>query len=280
MNNTGKNIKHLRTQKGLNQKELGIVLGVSQTSIAHYERGTREPNIETLKRLSNLFTISIDEITGNSVLHVKDKINDVLELNEELIEALLHKDDKTFIELFQNTIIGSFSIDFIIEEIIQKILYKVGDLWEKGLITEADEHYATNQIRRVISFISINNINIIKNKVALSMSVGSEKHTLGIEIINMYLESQGVKSIYLGSSVGFRSFEAFIREYKPDFINLSITLNQHLNHLIGLVEFLLERFKDKITIIIGGQGTKNLTPFPQSNIHIINDVESLKQFIK
>lgn len=58
MNTLGKNIKQSRMSKGLSQIELSNLLGVSQTSVAHYEKGTRQPTIETLVKLSLLFEVS------------------------------------------------------------------------------------------------------------------------------------------------------------------------------------------------------------------------------
>lgn len=53
-------IKELRMEKELNQTELGNLLNVSQRSISFYESGERDPDTETLKKLSEIFNCSID----------------------------------------------------------------------------------------------------------------------------------------------------------------------------------------------------------------------------
>ena len=141
MQQTGSIIKYLRKKNKMNQRELGELLGVSQTSIAHYEAGTREPNIETLKLLSQAFGESIDVIIGNSQLL---KNETPLELNltaikSEILSALINKDDRTFLQLFTERIIGNYSIEFIIEDIVRDVQYEIGELWYLGEITEADE---------------------------------------------------------------------------------------------------------------------------------------------
>ena len=281
MKNTGKNIKFLRTQKGLNQKQLGELLGVSQTSVAHYEAGTREPNIETLKLLSGIFNQTIDAIIGNTtlLLDISKEIKDINDINDYLIDALLIKDDKKVLDLFHQNIIGVFDLQTIIEDIISIVLYKIGDLWYQGDISEADEHYATNQMRKVVSYMSVTSVNQIKNRTALTMSIGSEKHTLGIEIVNMYLESIGVKTIYLGTSVQFKSFESLIEEYKPEFIFLSITLNENINHLLALVDFLVSKFGNTITIGLGGQATSDLPRNDYNNVHIVPNLRGLVDLV-
>lgn len=59
------NIKTLRKSNKLSQEKLAQYLGVSQTSIAHYEKGDRQPTIQSLIRLSKIFDVTIDELVGN-----------------------------------------------------------------------------------------------------------------------------------------------------------------------------------------------------------------------
>lgn len=58
-------LKELRVQKCVTQKEAADAIGCSVNTYSRYERGEREPDIETLKRLSKYFDSSIDHITCN-----------------------------------------------------------------------------------------------------------------------------------------------------------------------------------------------------------------------
>jgi transcriptional regulator with XRE-family HTH domain len=60
------NIRKLRTEKGLTQKELGVILNVSARSVGFYESGERDPDTVTLKKLADYFGVSIDYILGRS----------------------------------------------------------------------------------------------------------------------------------------------------------------------------------------------------------------------
>ena len=51
-------IYELRTQKGLSQKELGAILGVSNKAVSKWETGTAIPKTETLIKLAEVFEIS------------------------------------------------------------------------------------------------------------------------------------------------------------------------------------------------------------------------------
>jgi len=59
-------LKELREEKGLSQTKLGEALGVDQTTISQYERGVREPNIQTIKKICDFFGVSADYLLGRT----------------------------------------------------------------------------------------------------------------------------------------------------------------------------------------------------------------------
>lgn len=59
-------LKELRIEKNMTQVQLAETLGVSKGTIAMWEIGKREPNFETLDRLSDIFDKRIDYILGYS----------------------------------------------------------------------------------------------------------------------------------------------------------------------------------------------------------------------
>ena len=58
----GDKIKLYRENKKMTQSDIAKILEVSAGTISKYESGSLEPSIESLKRLANLFEISIDEL--------------------------------------------------------------------------------------------------------------------------------------------------------------------------------------------------------------------------
>jgi len=65
MSSFNTNLKAIRKQYGLSQVELAKKLNLADTSISAYELSKNEPTIDTLKNMSKLFNISIDELVGN-----------------------------------------------------------------------------------------------------------------------------------------------------------------------------------------------------------------------
>lgn len=57
----GNNIKRIRKNKGLTQKELAEKLKVNINTIQNYENGRREPKIEVIKNLGEILDVSLSE---------------------------------------------------------------------------------------------------------------------------------------------------------------------------------------------------------------------------
>ncbi|MBQ9544016.1 MAG: helix-turn-helix domain-containing protein [Clostridia bacterium] len=57
-------IKELRKKKGLSQKQLAEMLNVAATTLGYWEKEIYEPNTETLKKIADIFNVSIDYLLG------------------------------------------------------------------------------------------------------------------------------------------------------------------------------------------------------------------------
>ena len=77
-------IKQLRTEKNMLQSDVARYIGKSERLVGFYENGKRDPNTETLAKLSELFEVSIDYILCKTdVRNPGKQIDDVL--NEAMI---------------------------------------------------------------------------------------------------------------------------------------------------------------------------------------------------
>ncbi|MBE5780672.1 MAG: helix-turn-helix transcriptional regulator [Clostridiales bacterium] len=83
------NLKKLRQEKGISQKQLADVVSVSQQSINKYENHSVEPDIETMIRIADYFDTSVDYLIGHSEVNRRCEQVQPHDLNEcetELIE--------------------------------------------------------------------------------------------------------------------------------------------------------------------------------------------------
>ena len=69
-------IQQLRKSRGLTQEELAEALYVSRTAISKWESGRGYPSIDSLKEISNYFSVSIDDLlSGDKLLSIAEKEN-------------------------------------------------------------------------------------------------------------------------------------------------------------------------------------------------------------
>lgn len=75
------NLKKLREDARVSQKQLAEFIGVSQQSINKYENHNIEPDIETLIRIADYFNTSVDYLIGHTDLRRKIEVTHPYELN-------------------------------------------------------------------------------------------------------------------------------------------------------------------------------------------------------
>lgn len=104
-------LKLLREKKGVNKKELSVLLNLPYTTYVNYEAGTREPGSNVLRTISNFYDVSIDYILGitenpeKNKTNVRDEITDpnygkASNNTEEVEEKQLYDIDKPIIDKF------------------------------------------------------------------------------------------------------------------------------------------------------------------------------------
>ena len=86
----GKTLATLRKSRGMTQGDLGEKLNISAQAISKWENGTSEPDIATLKRIADIYGITVGEIIDpeNTRPEPKDEPrNDANESNEKEINT-------------------------------------------------------------------------------------------------------------------------------------------------------------------------------------------------
>ncbi len=66
MNYFGNNLRKLRLEKGLTQKELAIKLGVSSSTVNGWERKNSQPDFNTIEKICLIFNVKSDELIFNT----------------------------------------------------------------------------------------------------------------------------------------------------------------------------------------------------------------------
>ena len=80
-------IKQLRLEQHKTQKEVGEAVGLSDRAIAHYEKGIREPKLETWIKLADFFDVPVSYLQGLGQYNYSDK-NEIKRRSDEFDKRL------------------------------------------------------------------------------------------------------------------------------------------------------------------------------------------------
>lgn len=146
----GDKLKLYRENKNITQSEIADILGVKASTISKYEAGTLEPNIQSLKKLAELFELSVDELIEEENFDIS-KINILNVLREQ-------KDMKLKGNLYHNTqIIFAYNTNHIegskLTEEQTRYIYETNTLLaEKDTITDLDDVFETANHFKLVDY--------------------------------------------------------------------------------------------------------------------------------
>lgn len=87
-NSFGKTLAKLRKERKLTQQELADLLHVTNKTISKWETNTTAPDIDTLKRISQVLNVPVDVLLGNSKLTITNENNKYKLTKKKLILLL------------------------------------------------------------------------------------------------------------------------------------------------------------------------------------------------
>ena len=85
----GSTLADLRKNTGMTQKVFSKILGVSESSIAHYEQGITIPSADMLLKYADYFNVNIDYLFGRCNCKIKyNQLNATLANNMSISEMI------------------------------------------------------------------------------------------------------------------------------------------------------------------------------------------------
>ena len=60
------NLKKIRIKRNMTQHDVAAHLGYTDSAYSHYEQGTRQPSVECLIKMADLFGVTLDYLLGRT----------------------------------------------------------------------------------------------------------------------------------------------------------------------------------------------------------------------
>jgi MerR family transcriptional regulator, light-induced transcriptional regulator len=158
--------------------------------------------------------------------------------------------------------------------VVAPAMYWIGELWERNLITVAEEHLATAIAHRVIAaiYLSTGIVPPVSRETVVLAAPAGQHHGLGLRMAADVLETAGFAVIYLGTDVPADALAAAVAEHQPAVVGLSLTMQWGADAATQAMAAVTGAAPDAV-VIVGGQGVA--PQWIEDGVGYVETVESL-----
>ena len=177
------------------------------------------------------------------------------ELRRRYLDALLIGVEEVA-ELVVRDAIGAEMPQAVIDaEVITPAMRTIGDLWEGGAITVADEHLATQISTRVLMLQreAFRAVERRPGAPVLLLGMPGEHHILGLQMAASMLLHAGYGVVMLGGDVPLSDLSAAVDRHRPAVVGLTATMPGAGAQLTAAIEA-VRVHAPGIGVIAGGAG--------------------------
>ena len=208
--------------------------------------------------------------------HQEERNELISRIQKEVFILLNDCDVKGLVDIYEkySRLLGL--TDFY-DKLLKPVMYRIGDLWQKGQLDVATEHAGTNT---AISLIKIINERITARTKepssrykAVICTPDGELHGLACNMIESLLLSKGFKVYNISTSIPSDYIIDYIRDLQPDIVLVSITLVENIKSAERLIHQIHAKYNNKLPVVVGGSAFNNVKQYQNNTIDafIIND---------
>ena len=169
--------------------------------------------------------------------------------------ALLRGDEVAAELVIREALEARLSAAEIDDEIIAPALWFVGELWERGEISVADEHIATEISIRVLA-LEREAQRVAKARGGLSVMLAApegEQHVVALKMTGSLLRDAGYGVVMVGADVPADALAVSARRHEPDVICLSATMPGGEDQALIAIHEVQQQWPST-GFVIGGRG--------------------------
>lgn len=245
--------------------DLKHILRISQL----YHNGVKISKIASLSHDAILtMTMGKLEEKQSSTTYIHQLIEAAIDFNEEHFELVIDKAFKHF--GFESTII----------DVVYAFLERVGLLWLTDHMIPAQEHFASNIIRRKI----IAQIEFLKKIPQPSpytyvlFTLEGEHHEIPLLLSYYLMKASGKRCIYMGADLPFSDLKAYVVHKKPSHLYFHAITNMSEHTVDEMITIISQQFGEQ-QIIVSGPLTKEIT-HQYKNVQVIHSLDEMLAFAK
>ena len=199
------------------------------------------------------------------------------------LKALLAGERRQCRAIFESWLESDLALRLIYQELVQRSLYDVGKLWEKGQVSVATEHLATAITESLLNLVYPKLFSQPHcGKSAVVTCTANEYHQIGGKMVADIFELHGWRGYFLGANTPASSLLELIADKQPAVVAMSLTVFFNLESMIQTATAIRDKFP-QVPILMGGQafiwgGSERVEQIP--GVHYLKSLEELESWIK
>jgi methanogenic corrinoid protein MtbC1 len=237
---------------------------------------------QTIKYLGKASQITIDDIpeeyrNDTKILafvsafssHQEERKELISRIQEEIFLLLNDCNVKGLVDIYEkySRLLGL--TDFY-DKLLKPVMYRIGDLWEKGQLDVATEHASTNTAISLIKV--INELIAARTRSqepssqykAVICTPDGELHGLACNMIESLLLNNGFKVYNISTSIPTDEGIQYLHDVRPDIIFISVTLSENIRSAQRLIQQIQTKYNNKLPVVVGGSAFNNMNHYLNS----------------
>ena len=146
----------------------------------------------------------------------------VLALGASALRAALDRLDESAAHAAIDALLSSFSLEAVLREVVMPYLRELGDRWERGEASVAQEHFASQVLRGRLLGLA-RGWDRGPGPRALLACMPGEQHDLGLIVFGLGLRDRGWRITFLGPDTPLDTLSDTATTLQPDAVVLSAT---------------------------------------------------------
>ena len=152
-------------------------------------------------------------------------------------------------------LLSEVTVESVLSDVILPYLEDLGERWERGEATVAQEHFSTTILRgRLLGLARGWGRGV--GPLALLACLPGERHELGLMAFGLALRSHGWRVAYFGGDTPFQTIDEAAGALEPSLIVLSAVTSDRVQAALPQLQALTRRYR----VALGGGGVAGVDP--------------------
>lgn len=179
------------------------------------------------------------------------------DLRDEIVQATAQSDAAALNAAVEQALLVQ-SVHSALTDVFTPALIEIGERWQRGEVTVAQEHLASAAIRSALQRLLADGRGNVRGIAVLACAPG-ERHELGLLMLAVLLRADGWQIAYLGADTPIDDAIGLASDLRATALCVSACSEETARALAQSLE--ATRVPDELHLLVGGRGTHGPEPF-------------------